>query len=36
MKKMILGVIALVVLTMSSNNEPDFTVFMIGDSTMAN
>ena len=36
MKKMILGVIALVVLTMSFNNEPDFTVFMIGDSTMAN
>lgn len=33
---MILGIIALVVLTMSFNNEPDFTVFMIGDSTMAN
>ena len=36
MKKMVLGIIALVVLTMSFNNEPDFTVFMIGDSTMAN
>ena len=33
---MILGIVALVVLTMSFNNEPDFTVFMIGDSTMAN
>ena len=33
---MVLGIIALVVLTMSFNNEPEFTVFMIGDSTMAN
>ena len=33
---MILGIIALVVLSMSFNKEHDFTVFMIGDSTMAN
>ena len=32
---MILGIIALVVLSMSFNKEHDFTVFMIGDSTMA-
>lgn len=33
---MILGIIALVVLSMSFSQEPEFTVFMIGDSTMAN
>ena len=33
---MFLGLIALVVLSMSFTREPDFTVFMIGDSTMAN
>lgn len=36
MKKVFLGVIALIVITMSFSHEPDFTVFMIGDSTMAN
>lgn len=36
MKKIFLGVFALLMLTMSFTNEPKFTVFMIGDSTMAN
>ncbi|MGM9778931.1 MAG: rhamnogalacturonan acetylesterase [Prevotella sp.] len=36
MKKVFLGVIALIMLTMSFSHEPEFTVFMIGDSTMAN
>ena len=33
---MFLGLMALVVISMSFTPEPDFTVFMIGDSTMAN
>lgn len=36
MKKVFFGVIALIMLTMSFSHEPEFTVFMIGDSTMAN
>ena len=36
MKKCVLGIFALLMLTMSFSHEPKFTVFMIGDSTMAN
>ena len=36
MKKVFLGVIAIIIITMSFTSEPEFTVFMIGDSTMAN
>lgn len=36
MKKVFLVVFALIMLTMSFSHEPEFTVFMIGDSTMAN
>ena len=36
MKKVFFVVFALIMLTMSFSHEPEFTVFMIGDSTMAN
>lgn len=36
MKKVFIVVFALIMLTMSFSHEPEFTVFMIGDSTMAN
>ena len=36
MKKVFLGVIAIIIITMSFTSEPEFTVFMIGGSTMAN
>lgn len=36
MKKVFFAVFALIMLMMSFSHEPEFTVFMIGDSTMAN
>lgn len=36
MRKCILGIFAIAIILISSSREPEFTVFMIGDSTMAN
>lgn len=36
MRKCILGIFAIAIIFISSSREPEFTVFMIGDSTMAN